>query len=228
MNEGDFVRLYQRGTANRRDAARVGCVPPEALLAVVEQQGSEEERLASINHAMTCADCGEELELLRATRVVRDRARIPHGGFALAASLVLVAGLGYYTLARRGSPEPAVDSAVMRRNRPVILRSFQRSVSPERIGADQRGSAMTRPRPVWRRRVSRHEFRILICFALLKSNVAKQIPDPGTRATTGSVVRWRRRSAAGIVEFTASGRCRQRSRGAVRTAVRTRRCPSRP
>jgi len=74
MNEGDFVRLYQRGTANRRDAARVGCVPPEALLAVVEQQGSEEERLASINHAMTCADCGEELELLRATRVVRDRA----------------------------------------------------------------------------------------------------------------------------------------------------------
>jgi len=114
MNEGDFVRLYQRGTANRRDAARVGCVPPEALLAVVEQQGSEEERLASINHAMTCADCGEELELLRATRVVRDRARIPHGGFALAASLVLVAGLGYYTLARRGSPEPAVDSAVMR------------------------------------------------------------------------------------------------------------------
>jgi len=114
MNEGDFVRLYQRGTANRRDAARVGCVPPEALLAVVEQQGSEEERLASINHAMTCADCGEELELLRATRVVRDRARIPHGGFALAASLVFVAGLGYYTLARRGSPEPAVDSAVMR------------------------------------------------------------------------------------------------------------------
>ena len=114
MNEGDFVRLYQRGTANRRDAARVGCVPPEALLAVVEQQGSEEERLASINHAMTCADCGEELELLRATRVVRDRARIPHGGFAVAASLVLVAGLGYYTLARRGSPEPAVDSAVMR------------------------------------------------------------------------------------------------------------------
>jgi len=114
MNEGDFVRLYQRGTANRRDAARIGCVPPEALLAVVEQQGSEEERLASINHAMTCADCGEELELLRATRVVRDRARIPHGGFAVAASLVLVAGLGYYTLARRGSPEPAVDSAVMR------------------------------------------------------------------------------------------------------------------
>ena len=114
MNEDEFVRLYQRGTANRRDAARVGCVPPEALLAVVEQQGSEEERLASINHAMTCADCGEELELLRATRVVRDRARVPHGGFALAASLVLVAGLGYYTLARRGSPEPAVDSAVMR------------------------------------------------------------------------------------------------------------------
>ena len=114
MTEEDFVRLYQRATANRRDSARIGCVPPEALLAVVEQQGSEEERLKSINHAMTCADCSEELELLRATRVVRDRARIPHTGFALAASLVLVAGLGYYTLARHGSPGPGEDSGLTR------------------------------------------------------------------------------------------------------------------
>ena len=99
MTEDDLVRLYQRG-AIRRDANRGDCVSPEALLAAVERTGSEDERLRSINHAMTCADCAEELELLRSTRIVRDRARVPRFGFALAASLVLVAGLGYYTLAR--------------------------------------------------------------------------------------------------------------------------------
>jgi len=112
------------------------------------------------------------------------------GGVIFGTVITLPAKAGVPRDARPSTP--TVDSAVMRRNRLVILRSFQRSVSPERIGADQRGSAMTRPRPVWRRRVSKHEFRILICFALLESNVAKQIPDRGTRSTTGSVVRWRR------------------------------------
>ena len=103
MNEEDLVRLYQRGIATPRRATRADCVAPEDLLAAVEQRGSEDERLRSINHAMTCADCGEELELLRATRIVRDRARVPRFGFALAASLVLVVGLGYYSLARSRS-----------------------------------------------------------------------------------------------------------------------------
>lgn len=105
MKEEDFVRLYQRGTAARNGADRAACVPPDALLAVVERRGTETERLQTINHAATCADCGEELELLRATRVVRDRTRIPYAGFALAASLVLAAGIGYYTVSRQRSAE---------------------------------------------------------------------------------------------------------------------------
>ena len=101
MNEEDLVRLYRRGTAARATPAREGCVPPEALLAVVERRGTEDERLRAINHAMACAECAEELELLRATRVVRDRARVPNIAFALAASVLLAAGLGYYTLGRQ-------------------------------------------------------------------------------------------------------------------------------
>jgi hypothetical protein len=99
MTEEDLVKLYQRGTV-RRDASRADCVSLDALLAAVERRGPEEERLRSINHAMACADCGEELELLRSTRIVRDRAPIPSFGFALAASIMVVAGLGYYSLAR--------------------------------------------------------------------------------------------------------------------------------
>lgn len=114
MKEDDLVRLYRHGTAARGAADRADCVPPEALLAVVEQRGPEAERLATINHATACADCAEELELLRASRVVRDRARLSPTGLALAASLVLAAGLGYYTLARSRAPAATDDSDPMR------------------------------------------------------------------------------------------------------------------
>ena len=107
MNEEDLVRLYQRGT--RRDEARTACVPPEALLDVVEHRGSEAARLETVNHAMGCADCREELELLRATRIVRDRTRLPRFGFALAASLVLVAGLSFYTFGRQRAASSVDD-----------------------------------------------------------------------------------------------------------------------
>jgi len=115
MNEEDLVRLYQRGTV-RRDATRAGCVPPDALLDVVEHRGPEATRLQSVNHAMGCADCREELELLRTTRIVRDRARVPRFGFALAASLVLAAGLGFYALGRQRAPTGIDDAGGVTRS----------------------------------------------------------------------------------------------------------------
>ena len=115
MNEEDLVRLYQRG-ATRREATRDGCVPPEALLDVVERRGPEATRLQSVNHAMACAACREELELLRATRIVRDRARLPRFGFALAASLVLAAGLGFYAFGRQRAPTGLGDAGGVTRS----------------------------------------------------------------------------------------------------------------
>lgn len=109
MTGEDLVRLYRRGTAAREARGRDGCVSPEALLAVVEKRGAEDERLRAINHAMACAECAEELELLRATRVVRDRARVPNIAFALAASVLLAAGLGFYTLGRQQAERPNDD-----------------------------------------------------------------------------------------------------------------------
>jgi hypothetical protein len=100
MTEEDLVRLYQRGITPR-GANRAACVAPEDLLAVVERHGSEAARLRTVNHAAGCDECGEELELLRVTRVVRERSRVPNVAFAIAASLLLVAGLRYYGFARR-------------------------------------------------------------------------------------------------------------------------------
>jgi hypothetical protein len=118
MNDQDLVRLYALG-ANRGSASRAGCPAPEALLAAVERTGPEEERMRAINHAMTCADCGEELELLRASRVVRDRPRASRIGFALAASALVAIGLGYYAM--RGGQLSAGADDLMRGDTDVQL-----------------------------------------------------------------------------------------------------------
>ena len=104
MNEQDLVRLFALGT-NRGSMPRADCPPPEALLAAVERTGSEDERLQTINHAMACTSCGEELELLRASRVVRERPRASRIGFAIAASVLVAIGLGYYSM-KRGDGSP--------------------------------------------------------------------------------------------------------------------------
>src|SRR5262245_28232988 len=108
MNEQDLVRLYALG-ANRSPTSRADCPTPEALLAAVELTGAEDERMNTINHAMTCSDCGEDLELLRASRVVRDRPRASRIGFAFAASALVAIGLGYYTMKRGELPTSAGD-----------------------------------------------------------------------------------------------------------------------
>ena len=115
MKEEDLVKLYRHGVT-RRDDTRSDCVSPEALLDVVEHRGSEATRLQSVNHAMACADCRDELELLRATRIVRDRARMPRFGFALAASLVLAAGLGFYAFGRQRAPTGIDDAGGVTRS----------------------------------------------------------------------------------------------------------------
>ena len=57
--------LYQRamasGTTSRGEHAT-----PEALLAVVERRGSDDDRLLTMDHVMGCASCREGFDLLRA------------------------------------------------------------------------------------------------------------------------------------------------------------------
>ena len=103
MTGDDLVRLYRHGSAERRAVDRSDCVSPDALLAIVEQRASDDERLRSLDHAKACTHCTEELEIMRATRVVRERARIPHAGFALITSVLIVGVLGYYSIAGRTS-----------------------------------------------------------------------------------------------------------------------------
>jgi hypothetical protein len=108
MDEQDLVRLYAQGSS-RGSAARANCPEPEALLAAVERTGSEEERARTIDHATSCAGCGEELELLQSSRIVRERPQLPRIGLAIAASVMVAVGLGYYAMKRGQFPAAARD-----------------------------------------------------------------------------------------------------------------------
>ena len=65
MTDERLRELYQHAVAARGDGDRTQCPPPERLLAVARREGSEEERLRTLDHAMSCGDCMRELELLR-------------------------------------------------------------------------------------------------------------------------------------------------------------------
>jgi hypothetical protein len=95
-----YASMVQAG----RPADRARCASPEALLETVERAGTEEDRLRVLDHVMSCAACREEFDLLRTSA----QAAVAAGGsahwshrpavrfLAVAASLVMVAGLGTY------------------------------------------------------------------------------------------------------------------------------------
>lgn len=91
--------LYQRALASG-DAAHGAHVAPEALLALVERQGDEAQRLAAMDHVMRCGTCREGFELLRALQAAQsgEPERLPQRrrrwtSLAMAASLLLAVGV---------------------------------------------------------------------------------------------------------------------------------------
>jgi len=99
-------RAYAELLAARAPADRAGCPPPEALLRVVEREGDETSRLAALDHALTCAWCRHELDLLRAgtaaASIVAPESsasasrmrRLPLRTLAMAAGIIVVIGVG--------------------------------------------------------------------------------------------------------------------------------------
>jgi hypothetical protein len=59
-------QLYARRVAARGTAGGAGCATPEAIVAVVQREGSEAARLATLEHVMSCAACHREYEWLKA------------------------------------------------------------------------------------------------------------------------------------------------------------------
>ncbi len=111
MTDARLQELYREALAARGARPGAACPEPQALQALVEREGTEAERLATLDHALSCRSCSRELELLRALRAgapsVR-RPRVASPWLVAASAIVAVAAA---TIALRSISAP---TSVMR------------------------------------------------------------------------------------------------------------------
>ena len=108
MDERDLKRIYSRRVVERGTPDASRCPSPETILAVLEREGTEEARLATLEHVMACAACHREYELLSAVNEAAEESsgsatrRMPwwSGGRILALAASLVAAIGAALLVR--------------------------------------------------------------------------------------------------------------------------------
>lgn len=108
IDDGTLRQAYDELLRARGPRDRVACPSPEALLALVEREGAESDRLQTLDHVMSCAPCRRDFDLLRtatdsATRALAElgdvqpigtRRRLPWRPLAIAAGLVVAVGIG--------------------------------------------------------------------------------------------------------------------------------------
>ena len=70
LEDKELRGLYDRMVEARAAGGRASCVSPERMLAVVRRAGSEEDRLSTLDHVMSCGECTREFELVRAIEEV--------------------------------------------------------------------------------------------------------------------------------------------------------------
>jgi hypothetical protein len=110
VNDQQLRAIYRGIMTSRQGSRQSACPDPEAILALVRREGSEETRLATLDHVMSCADCRSEFDLVRSIELAGAEAgAIARPGrrwmapLALAASVLLAVVIGRYALP--GAPE---------------------------------------------------------------------------------------------------------------------------
>jgi hypothetical protein len=110
VNDEQLREIYRSVMMSRSQGRHSACPQPEALLDLVRHEGSEQSRFAILDHAMSCADCRSEFDLLRSIELAgaegRGAARPGRrwmAPLALAASVLLAVVVGRYVLP--GTPE---------------------------------------------------------------------------------------------------------------------------
>jgi len=109
MTDSQLRDIYTRSLTKRAE-----CPSPDALEALVTRAGTEESRLATLDHVMSCVACKQDFELLRAIHAaeqVNTQAR-PRRSVTpwLAAAVVLVAA-GTLTVTELKRPNPTRGSS---------------------------------------------------------------------------------------------------------------------
>jgi hypothetical protein len=106
MTDARLRDLY-REVLEARDARPGGACPePDALQALVEREGTEEERLAMIDHVASCRSCSREFELLRALRAVAPAGRRPRVASPWLVAASAIVAVAAATMAIRSMSTP--------------------------------------------------------------------------------------------------------------------------
>jgi hypothetical protein len=106
VNEQRIREIYAGVMASRGKTRSAGACPaPEAILALVRREGTEDARLATLDHVMSCAECRSEFDLLRSIEEAGTQAGAARPAYrrwtmpvALAASVLFAVVIGRYML----------------------------------------------------------------------------------------------------------------------------------
>jgi hypothetical protein len=211
MNDQQLRQAYQQYLGERASAGRGRCPSPESLQDLVERRGDESDRLAILDHVMTCPACRRELEMLRSITgaasalegetapSARHWPRLPNIGFAAAAGLLIVLG--------------AISTYMIRRGRTAEFRDGDAIVLLQPSGRITQSEAL---RFAWRRAPSATSYRFELIgptgdsvFTATTSDTVVLLPS-SVRVESGSEYVWSVRgfSADGSLAASASLRFR--------------------
>jgi hypothetical protein len=112
-DEGRLRELYSAGVEERQVVDRTNCVEPEAILALVLGEAPETDRLAMLDHVMSCPACHRDYEYLSAVeeagdkteRIAARRAPLWRRALPLAAAASLVLAIGGLMLKGRAGDD---------------------------------------------------------------------------------------------------------------------------
>ena len=105
MNDEELRTAYAGQLDARRGSDRGGCPGPETLHRAIIHRGPERERLATVNHVMSCAACLHEFETLRSLEYAFPADRVVPRALAVAATVVVILGAGILWRSSRSEPD---------------------------------------------------------------------------------------------------------------------------
>ena len=113
MSDEALRDVYARIMRERDAAGRTNAVPIEAMQALLEKRGSDEERVRTLDAIMRDQDARADFEILRSAYEAAPPARASSmsSSYALAAALVLMIGAGFWFRSRSPQPDTARGSS---------------------------------------------------------------------------------------------------------------------